>query len=128
MAFRCPDCSGVNSLAILRSIELPADSRSDEITVQITACRSCGFRGLAVYEESRRGALDRESVDHRGYRVDPQTFARYEGMLRRCPSPRDPHCGCKTHQILSAWDARGRWVGQQDLDRKDSFPMEVAGL
>lgn len=127
MAFRCPDCSGVNSLNILNSIELPADNRSDEITVQIIACRSCGLQGLAVYEESRRGALDRESIDHRGYRVAAQTLSKYAGMLRRCPSPRDPHCGCQTHQILSAQDALGRWVGLQRLGREDSFPIEVAG-
>jgi hypothetical protein len=126
MAFRCPECSMGNSLNILKSIELPADSRSDEITVQIIACRSCRFRGLAVYEESRRGVLDRESIDHRGYKVDAKTLAQYTQMIRRCPSPRDPECGCETHRAFSMRDGRGRWVGLQGIDRNNSFAI-VAG-
>lgn len=126
MAFHCPECLAGNSLNIVKSIELPADSRSDEIAVQIIACRSCRFRGLAVYEESRRGALSRESIDHRGYRVDSKTLAQYTKMIRRCPSPRDPDCGCETHRAFSLRDARGRWVGLQGIDRKNSFAI-VAG-
>jgi hypothetical protein len=48
---------------------LPADDQWDEIAVQDLRCSSmgCGFRGIAVYEESRRGALDSECVVHTGY-------------------------------------------------------------
>jgi hypothetical protein len=59
MSFVGPECHA-NSLAITQSIELPPDGRSDEISLQIVACQACGFAGTAVYEESRRGALDSE--------------------------------------------------------------------
>ena len=68
MSFLCPECSS-RSLNIILSLELPPDSRSDEITLQTVECSQCGFSGIAVYEESRRGALDSESVDHYSYRV-----------------------------------------------------------
>ena len=55
MSFACPECL-TKSLKITAKLELPPDSRSDEITVQVVACSRCGFAGVAVYEESRRGA------------------------------------------------------------------------
>ena len=61
MAFVCPECHTSESLRITRSLELPPDSRSDEITLQIIRCSSCRFAGVAVYEESRRGRLDDET-------------------------------------------------------------------
>ncbi len=68
MPFQCPECS-TKTLKITHKLELPPDSRSDEITLQIIECSGCGFGGIAVYEESRRGALDDDSFDHTGYRV-----------------------------------------------------------
>ncbi|MCJ7739686.1 MAG: hypothetical protein MUQ10_20635 [Anaerolineae bacterium] len=112
MSFRCPECSA-QSLAITRSFELPADSRSDEITLQIVKCSSCGFAGIAVYEESRRGALDSESFSHTSYRVIAADLRRLKHMIGRCPRPRDSRCGCAAHQSLGRRDASGRWNGLQ---------------
>ena len=63
-----PDCAA-RSLTITSSLELPRDARSDEITLQVVRCTRCQFSAIAVYEESRRGGFDSESVDHRGFRV-----------------------------------------------------------
>ena len=72
MTFLCPSCSRPD-LNIIRRIELPPDDQWDEIAVQELACSAsgCGFKGIAVYEESRRGALDSECVVHTGYAMSP---------------------------------------------------------
>ena len=80
MALQCPDCT-LYTLQTAISIELPPDSRSDEIALQVVRCSQCGFSGLAVYEESRRGALDDESVDHRAYRVSAEAVAAVEKAI-----------------------------------------------
>ena len=76
MPFRCPACHQP-SLEIVQSLELPADDQWDEIAVQELRCSgpACGFRGIAVYEESRRGALDSECVVHTGYVLTPAGIA-----------------------------------------------------
>lgn len=65
MAFICPQCFGKGTLEIKVSMQLPSDSRSDEIALQTVGCSQCGFQGLAVYEESRRGTLGGISQDKR---------------------------------------------------------------
>jgi len=74
MEFVCPKCLGA-SMKITSSIELPPDSRSDEITVQTLKCSKCGFAGLGIYEESRRRRLDSESFHHHGYHMDDSALA-----------------------------------------------------
>jgi C4-type Zn-finger protein len=86
MSFVCPECQA-NSLAITQSIELPPDGRSDEIALQIVKCEACGFRGTAVYEESRRGAAD--SWHHQGYMTAQTSVNRLSKLIRQCPSPKD---------------------------------------
>jgi C4-type Zn-finger protein len=66
LVFICPACK-YKTLEIISSIELPPDIRSDEITLQILKCKNCEFKSLGLYEESRRGALGYESVNHRGF-------------------------------------------------------------
>lgn len=115
MAIDCPACDGRSTLHIRLAIELPADSRSDEITLQIVSCSACEFAGLAVYEESRRGALDGESVDHAAYRVDQAVLDRLHALINRCPARRNAHCPCPTHQQLGASDRGGRWQGPEAI-------------
>ena len=96
--FQCPDCSNPRSLRITSRLELPPDSRSDEISLQIIQCRNCGFAGLAIYEESRRGSLDSEIVNHIGYHVHAQDLEILKAMIKRCPEPgrkpaRSSRCG-----------------------------------
>ncbi len=125
MAFRCPACQGPRSLQIVSSLELPPDSRSDEITLQLIECSRCDFIGVAVYEESRRGALDDDSFDHVGYPVAPALWNRLWEMIERCPDPRNPRCTCPTHRLLGAQNALGRWKGVDGVSYRQAFALEL---
>ena len=111
MGFRCPVCSQPGALEIQARIQLPADARSDEIALQLVRCAACGFAGPAVYEESRRGALDSEAWDHYGWRVPAADLADFEQALRACPAPEDEDCSCAAHHRYAGRDAAGRWLG-----------------
>lgn len=124
MAFRCPMCQTPDSLLISRSLDLPPDSRSDEIALQIVCCSQCGFEGLAVYEESRRGVLDSESWDHTGYRAAAKDLADLRKGIAACPLPKDPGCKCPAHQKYGRRDATGRWDGLCWVDIAGSFPLQ----
>ncbi len=122
MAFLCPDCQRY-ALNIVATLELPADSRSDEITLQVVTCAQCAFEGLAVYEESRRGALDDDSFNHCGYRVPQDELRAIQRAIKRCPSKKNSHCGCETHRTLGSKSASGRWNGLKDIELGESFVM-----
>jgi hypothetical protein len=121
MSFQCPECRG--ALHITARLELPPDSRSDEITLQIVTCQDCGFAAIAVYEESRRGALDAESVDHRGLRIAAADLRALRAQIRSCPQPGNPRCVCTAHQALGRKDSSGRWAGLAGVELGDWFPM-----
>lgn len=123
MAFYCPACQGYGSLIIKASLELSPDSRSDEISVQILHCPRCGFKGVGIYEESRRGSLEGDSVDHRGYKISRQTWTRLVKSFKACPSPRNSLCNCEIHQELGKQDASGRWMGLDSLEISNRFEM-----
>ena len=125
MALRCPKCNAGGSLRIDLKIELPGDSRSDEIALQIVKCSRCGFAGVAVYEESRRGSLDSESVDHAAFDVSADDVAALSKLIRRCPDPRNSRCRCAAHRKLGRRDARGRWAGLSDIDLKGRYPLQL---
>jgi hypothetical protein len=105
------------------AIELPPDNRSDEITLQVVSCTVCYFRGMAVYQESRRGALGSESWDHTGYKFDKTLVSSLAKTIRSCPRPRDHKCKCASHRLLSRFDPYGRWQLPQDFEISDVFPM-----
>ncbi|MFN2214799.1 MAG: hypothetical protein ACK2UE_17145 [Anaerolineales bacterium] len=109
MSFQCPQCSQ-SSLKIVKSIELAPDSRSDEISLQVVRCQDCKYEGLAVYEESSRGALDAESIDHYGYSVNREMLREIKSLISRCPQPRNARCDCSSHQKLNLHDKSGRWI------------------
>lgn len=111
MAFMCPDCKS-NALQIAHSLELPPDAYDDEITLQVVRCAQCGFHALAVYRESRHGALDSESWRHEGYRVSEEDFQLIRHAVRRCPSPSTGDCQCATHQMLGQMNGYS-WDGLQ---------------
>ena len=123
MPFTCPACSVSRSLTIDATLELPPDSRSDEIAVQLIHCSRCDFTGIAVYEESRRGSLDSESVDHYGYSVSAAELDDIRELIRFCPAPRKPRCNCAAHRQLGARNASGRWSGLREIRRRNSFPI-----
>lgn len=120
--FHCPNCRTKN-LAITLTLELPSDSRSDEITVQIVVCGQCDFRGAAVYEESRRGELESESWEHVGFHLDERALTVLKEAIQDCPYPDDPDCTCPTHRDLGETDVNGRWMGLPGTDWKRRFPI-----
>jgi hypothetical protein len=123
--FLCPECSSHGSLRISLKIELPPDSRSDEICLQIVKCSDCGFEGIAVYEESRRGRLDEESVQHTGYRATKGDLQSLRKAIRGCPEPGNWRCGCQAHQKLAGTDASGRWNALHDVKIQGSFAIKT---
>ena len=128
MGYLCPECGARGTLRIRESLALPADSRSDEIALQTVACGDCSFTGMAVYEESRRGVLDSECWEHRGFRVPDATFVtRLEAMIRRCPDPSNAACACSVHETLGSTDGAGRWQGGQEFLSGETFPMQLTG-
>ena len=123
MSFRCPACARASGLAIVRRLELPPDARSDEITLQVVRCQSCGFAGIAVYEESRRGGFGDDHYSHIGYRIEPAQVDAIEAALARCPDPGRPRCRCAVHRTFGRRDAHGRCAGLDELDLRSPFPM-----
>jgi Zn ribbon nucleic-acid-binding protein len=115
MPFSCPAC-GAASLEITDAIELPGDSTWDEIALQLVACTRCGFQGAAVYQESRRGSLASEAVDHTGYRLPGETLEWLRELIAACPDPRNAACRCEAHVRLSQTDAAGQWRGVPGQD------------
>jgi hypothetical protein len=122
MAMICPDCLR-RSLRVTQSIELPYDTRSDEITLQVIACAWCDFEGIAVYEESRRGGFDSESVDHRGYYVSADALTVIKRQIEHCPDPRNQRCRCASHRVLGRKDELGRWEGLREIEVGRRFSM-----
>lgn len=123
MAFGCPQCGGRESLKIMKSLELPQDNRSDEITLQTAACDACGFLAIAVYEESRRGSLHQETFHHTGYPVSSEVYAELTASIRACNSPRSPGCACASHTRFSRQDSTERWAGLDDLHLGREFEL-----
>lgn len=86
MSFLCPACAG-KTLVIEESLDLGADDTYDERALQVVSCGDCGFRGAAMYGESRRGALDSESADHTGYSVPEDVAAAVHEAVRNGTVP-----------------------------------------
>lgn len=112
----CPDCH-TKKLKIILALELPPDGSNDEITLQTVECEHCDFYGLAVYRESRRGALDSESWVYEGYRVSEGDFQTIRELIQSCPSPSDKRCQCESHQVLGH-QTDYRWDGLEKSNIK----------
>ena len=69
----CPLCQG--GLEVDVSVEVGSTDLFDEVTVQYVYCAQCGTEAPAVYEESRRGSLQDESVHH--WMVKPSWKSRW---------------------------------------------------
>lgn len=126
MSFQCPACSDPRGLEITSRLELPPDSRSDEITLQTVQCARCSFTGIAVYEESRRGALDDESFHHTGYYVDSGDLKALKSRIDRCPDPGNPRCSCPVHRQFGTRNASGHWDGLSSIPRQQSFELSIS--
>ena len=122
--FLCPKCSN-HSLKISSSIELPYDSRSDEIALQIIKCSRCSYEGVAVYEESRRGGFDSETINHTGYDLPAEDLKSLKALIAKCPKPKETGCQCKSHQKLGIKNEYGRWIGIEQLNYGKHFVMKL---
>ena len=127
VGFLCPDCLTPGALQIAAAIQLPADSRSDEIALQVVTCESCGMRAVAVYEESRRGSLAWELWEHAGYRAPADVVETLCTAIAACPDPTNPACTCAMHQSLGRRDGGGRWRKPSGVEWQHIFPMRLAG-
>jgi len=96
MPLQCPECEAA-ALRIKEALELGPDARSDEVSLQIVRCGACGLETVAVYEESRRGALDREQVNHTAYPATDDAMAEIARLIRSCTRPKDGACRCGAH-------------------------------
>jgi hypothetical protein len=126
MPFICPACHRLKTLRITDRIELSPDARSDEITLQLIKCSQCGFCGVAVYEESRRGALDSESWHHTGYGLAQDQIDQIRKAISRCPDSSNSRCQCASHRSLGKKDPEGIWDGLSNLDLEDPFPLQYS--
>jgi hypothetical protein len=97
MPLQCPACES-SALRVEAAIELGSDDRSDEVALQVVACAACGFEAVAVYAESRRGALGDESVSHFAFPADPAAVAKVRRIIASCPRARDAACACAAHR------------------------------
>mgnify|MGYP001769854111 FL=1 len=125
MAFRCPQCKTRDSLQIVLSMDLPPDRMSEELSLQVVACRDCGFRGLAVYEVARGDCPESESWKHIGYWGSPDAVDSISAAIRSCPEPRNPRCACEFHASLGKKDLRGLWSGLLEMERGHTFAMRL---
>ena len=103
----CPACS-TPALAITASLELGADSSSDEVSVQALRCTHCDFTAAASYEESRRGSLDSERWSHCGARITADDYAKLVSSLMACPDPRRATCACNAHRWFAQLSDLGK--------------------
>lgn len=81
MSLICPECERPY-LKVTKSVDIAPDDKWDEIAVQTIKCSSCGFEGIAVYRESRRGPMGQELVHHIGYKADKGTIAKVKKDLQ----------------------------------------------
>jgi hypothetical protein len=123
MPFYCPQCSAHRSLEIIFKIELPPDNYSDDITLQVVECSRCGFSGIAVYEESRRGDSDTDLFNHIGYHVREDDLNELKQTIKQCPEPNNKRCKCPVHRQLSRKDAQGQWNALEDMRREGTFRL-----
>ena len=123
MGVLCPACDGRKELLIVSFLELPPDARSDEIRIQLWRCPVCDMTIVGIYEESRRGSWDSESIDHQGYCLAPSAWHILEQLIGKCPHPEDTKCRCEAHTQLNRRNEYGRWIGLDGFDLRKPFPL-----
>ena len=114
MAFECPSCKDTSSLAIHRRVEVRPPAPSSETSVQLVECKLCRFRALALYQESRAGSLESESVSHRGYPLSGPGFESLNEIIKDCPDRLNRRCRCPSHVKLDEFASSGVWPGKSE--------------
>ncbi len=125
MSFQCPECKDQQSLEIEASLQLFKGRCDNEITLQIVVCQRCQFIGAAVYEEGRRGSVDTRAWKHVGYIFDDADLGELRALIQACPDQLNPTCACPAHVKLGICDGHGDWVGLEQFNPRDRFPMRL---
>src|SRR5687767_4941516 len=99
MALACPAC-GSKNYEVVSSLAVPPDESSDEEHLQVACCLACRARFGAVYEASRRGALDSESWHHFAISTDAEEARGLENLIAACPDQSNRRCPCTVHHLL----------------------------
>jgi len=110
MPLVCPTCKAP-ALDVPLFLEFPPDGGSDEVTLQTVSCERCGFAGVGLYEESRRGPLGRESVHHVGWHLTRAEMEKLSALMRTCSDPGNLRCQCTAHLVLGKRDPSNSWDG-----------------
>ena len=116
MGLQCPKCLNY-SLKITDKLELPPDSHSDEITLQVIRCDQCSFEGIAIYEESRRGNLNDYSYNHTGYEVSIKALNQIKSVIKN--NQKIPQ------RFFEVYDENKRWVWINSQTPKKVFPIKI---
>lgn len=109
MALACPAC-GAADCELLQGIALPPDGSSDEIDLQAGQCRACRQPFGALYEESRRGALDHECWHHYVITRDAEEARGLAALIEACPDRDNTNCQCEVHRALEEHEGDFRAV------------------
>lgn len=107
--------TGSRSLGIAPGIELPPDCGSGEIAFQVIECFQCDFAGIAIYEESRRGAFRSESFHQIRNRVSREYLKALTKTIAERTEPGNWRYGYPAHHGFSRKDASGWWNALDDI-------------
>lgn len=122
----CPECGRTEAPGIARRIVLPADRRADEIVLEALAC-ACGFKAIAVTEQSRRASLKDAAPERIGYRLPAAAVDLIAYLIAQCPNPAEEFCGCNAHAVLNRRDLRNQWNLLHSFAPFPGFALGPAG-
>lgn len=87
--FFCPGCKKHDALMIKLSVEIPEHTVFDDVDIQSIRCNNCKKSGMGIYEESRRGNLQDETVNHYGYWLDTESQLNLDQLLESCQNDKE---------------------------------------
>lgn len=125
MSAACPECVRMNGPGIARRLVLPGDRRSDEIALEVLAC-ACGFKAIAVAEQSRQTSLRSAASERVGYRLPSAAVDLLAFLIARCPQPAEEYCPCPAHAALNRRDLRNQWNLLYSFAPFDGFAVPPA--
>ncbi len=79
--FACPQCQQ-NQLTIELTSDIEPDEYNDEAKLQTIVCENCNYKGIAIYQESHRGALDNYNFSHIGYTTPEELYNKIKNDIQ----------------------------------------------
>ncbi len=65
-----------------KTVDVNPDDKYDEIALRIINCQTYPLKIIGIYKESRRGALNGETVHHVGYRARDEQISQLRKDMR----------------------------------------------